>query len=159
MKNNERITVWITPELKEKLKFQAQAKGLELSSYARQLLEEGTSIDAYKEDADFIAQIVRNEMDIIAIRQENDFRNNFNRIAAMIYKDGKATFATLVAVLAVFMDISDPEADGDLEGALRKALAVGAKRMNQKNQELDFYLDKGDALGDGEELRRFKQSY
>lgn len=157
-KCNQKVSIWITPELKEKLKFQAHEKGMELSSYARRLLEEGASVDAYKEDADFIAQIVRNEMNAIAINQQNEFSKNWNRMAAMIYKDGKATFATLVAVLALFVDMSDPELDGDLKSTLQKALALGAKRMNQKEAKVDVYLETGDALVDGEELRRHKNN-
>jgi len=50
-------------KLHEQLMFKAQQENSDFSKYCRRLLEKGVSVEAYKEDIDFITKIIRNELE------------------------------------------------------------------------------------------------
>ena len=57
------VSIRLPQKLHEQLTFKARQENSDFSKYCRRLLEKGVSVEAYKEDIDFITRIIRSELE------------------------------------------------------------------------------------------------
>ncbi len=103
------ITVKVTKEKADMLKTLSTRKHMSMSELVRRFIDKGLNIDSYREDVDFFADVVRDELtsiyNINDIEQILDKRTN--RLAKMFMKIGKISSGQLFLLISMFLEIVD----------------------------------------------------
>ena len=133
------ISLRLPNKLHEELTFKAQQENTDFSKYCRRLLEKGISIEAYKEDIDFITKIIRNEL-------ENIIEPYGNRQIKMLMKIGKATGGTVYTNIKLLLSLINPEKLYTFKELLENSMKLGVEYMKMKDFEVDQYLTDGEKI-------------
>ncbi|MEG1497420.1 MAG: hypothetical protein RR385_08605, partial [Clostridiales bacterium] len=102
---NVKLNLWITPETKEKLSFQANEKHITLSEYARMLLVKGTDMEGYQKDTDILSEIIDGSIRGVTdefLRQLDIYFDR--RLIPMIFKIGKMSGANICLQSSLLAD-------------------------------------------------------
>ncbi len=133
------VSLRLPGKLHEELTFKAHQENTDFSKYCRRLLEKGTSVEAYKEDIDFITKIIRNEL-------ENVIEPFGNRQIKMLMKIGKATGGTLFTNIKLLLSLINPDKLYTFKELLESAMKQGVEYMKMKDFEVDQYLLDGEKM-------------
>jgi len=125
----------------------AVIKKVTVSDIVREYVEKGLTVDSYKEDIDFITEIIHKELKEILEPQ-------INRIVKMLMKIGKVSAGTMYSNLSLIQLINDEDQEAYFE-MISRSLKLGVEYMKKKDVEIDVYLDKsGDVIEDSKKVNR-----
>ncbi len=127
------VSLRLPQKLHEQLIFKAQQEHIDFSKYCRRLLEKGVSVEAYKEDIDFITKIIRNEL-------ENIIEPYGNRQIKMLMKIGKATGGTMFTTIKLLLSLINPDKLYTFKELLENSMKLGVEYMKMKDFEVDQYI-------------------
>lgn len=127
------VTLRIPKKLHEQLTFKANQNQTDFSKYCRRLLEKGLSVEAYKEDVDFITKIIRNEL-------ENIIEPYATRQIKMLMKIGKATGGTMFTTIKLLLSLINPSKIYTFKELLENSMRLGVEYMKMKDFEVDQNL-------------------
>lgn len=118
------------------------------SELVRRFVEKGLAVDGHKEDVDFIAGIIRQELlsiyhieDIKAVMEQQT-----NRIAKMHMKSGKIDAAAFFLLIKVLMNLSDSGTQELFDQMLNEAITLGVEYMQKKDFQINSFLQDTDHL-------------
>lgn len=118
------------------------------SELVRQFVDKGLSVDGYKEDVDFIATIVRQEL--MAVYHIEDIKNvveqQANRLAKMLMKIGKMSSAEFYLMLKVLMNVAHDGTEDQFDQMLNEAITLGVDYMQKKDFQINSFLQDTDNL-------------
>ena len=125
------------------------------SELVRQFVEKGLSVDGYKQDVDFIATILRQELlsvyhieDIKAVVEQQT-----NRIAKMHMKSGKIDAAAFFLLIKVLMNLAHEGTEDEFDQMLNEAVTLGVDYMQKKDFQINSFLqDTGNLRGLADKL-------
>lgn len=109
-----------------------------VSEVVRDYVKKGLSIDSYKEDTDFIREIVREELKDVLEPQ-------INRIVKMLMKIGKVSAGTMYSNLSLIQLINDQDEQEYYE-MVSRSLRLGVDYMKKKDIDVDTYLNNIEAV-------------
>lgn len=143
-------------ELKRSIRFEAETikemqkvaalRSVTVSDVVREYVKKGLTIDSYKEDTEFVAEIIRQELKDILEPQ-------INRIVKMLMKIGKVSAGTMYSNLNLIQLIDSLEQQDFFE-MVNRSLKLGVDYMKKKDVEVDIYLGHaGDVVKDSETLK------
>jgi hypothetical protein len=133
------VSIRLPQKLHEELTFKAQQENSDFSKYCRRLLEKGVSVEAYKEDIDFITKIIRNEL-------ENIIEPYGNRQIKMLMKIGKATGGTMFTTIKLLLSLINPNKLYTFKELLESSMKMGVEYMKMKDFEVDQYITDGEKM-------------
>lgn len=143
-------------ELKRSIRFKAKSiedmkklaavRGISVSDIVREFVEKGLAVDGYKNDIDFITEIIHKELKEVLEPQ-------INRIVKMLMKIGKVSAGTMYSNLSLIQMISDEDQEVFYE-MINRSLRLGVEYMKKKDVEIDQYLSQADEVG--KDSRRVK---
>jgi len=125
----------------------AVIKKVTVSDIVREYVEKGLTVDSYKEDIDFITEIIHKELKEILEPQ-------INRIVKMLMKIGKVSAGTMYSNLSLIQLINDEDQEAYFE-MISRSLKLGVEYMKKKDIEVDAYLgNAGGVIEDSEKVNR-----
>lgn len=128
-----------TLETLDKLAAKRQTTASEL---VRGYVEKGLSLDANREDIDFIASIIRQEL--MAVYHVEDMKgicdHNTNRLAKMLMKIGKINGAIFFLLIKVLINLTNEGSEDDFEQMLSEAVKLGVDYMQKKDFQINSFL-------------------
>ncbi|ACL77451.1 hypothetical protein [Ruminiclostridium cellulolyticum] len=143
-------------ELKRSIRFKAKSiedmkklaavRSVSVSDIVREFVEKGLAVDGYKNDIDFITEIIHKELKEVLEPQ-------INRIVKMLMKIGKVSAGTMYANLSLIQLISDEDQEAFYE-MINRSLRLGVEYMKKKDVEIDQYLGQAEEVG--KDSRRVK---
>ena len=118
-----------------------------VSDIVREYVEKGLTVDSYKEDTDFITEIIHQELKDILEPQ-------INRIVKMLMKIGKVSAGTMYSNLSLIQLINDEDQEAFFE-MVSRSLKLGVEYMKKKDVEVDAYLsNSNNVIDDSEKVFR-----
>lgn len=118
------------------------------SELVRQFVEKGLSVDGYKQDVDFIASILRQEL--LAVYHIEDIKavveQQTNRIAKMHMKSGKIDAAAFFLLIKVLMNLAHEGTEDEFDQMLNEAVTLGVGYMQKKDFQINSFLQDTDNL-------------
>ena len=118
------------------------------SELVRRFVEKGLAVDGYKDDVDFIAGIIRQEL--LSIYHLEDIKavveQQTNRIAKMHMKSGKIDAAAFFLLIKVLMNLSDEGTQDIFDQMLNEAVTLGVEYMQKKDFQINSFLQDTDHL-------------
>ena len=128
-----------TLETLDKLAAKRQTTASEL---VRGYVEKGLSLDGNREDIDFIASIIRQEL--MAVYHVEDMKgicdHNTNRLAKMLMKIGKINGAIFFLLIKVLINLTNEGSEDDFEHMLSEAVKLGVDYMQKKDFQINSFL-------------------
>ena len=128
-----------TLETLDKLAAKRQTTASEL---VREYVEKGLSLDGNREDIDFIASIIRQEL--MAVYHVEDMKgicdHNTNRLAKMLMKIGKINGAIFFLLIKVLINLTNEGSEDDFEQMLSEAVKLGVDYMQKKDFQINSFL-------------------
>lgn len=122
------LTLRIPKELHEQLTLKAQQENSDVSKCCRRLLEKGVSVEAYKDDIDFLTKIIRNELEAI-------IEPYGNRQIKMLMKVGKTAGGTMFTVIKLLLTLLNPNELYTFKELLESAMKLGVEYTAPRCQD------------------------
>ena len=120
----------------------AAKKQTTTSELVRGYVEKGLSLDGNREDIDFIASIIRQEL--MAVYHVEDMKgicdHNTNRLAKMLMKIGKINGAIFFLLIKVLINLTNEGSEDDFEQMLSEAVKLGVDYMQKKDFQINSFL-------------------
>ena len=130
----------------EEMEKLAAIRGLTVSDIVREFVEKGLIVDGYKNDLDFITEIIHRELKEVMEPQ-------INRIVKLLMKIGKASAGTMYSNLKLVQVVTDEDEQSYFE-MVNKSLRLGVEYMKKKDTEVDQYLGQaGEVNKDSQRLK------
>ncbi|MCX7748223.1 MAG: hypothetical protein N2645_15255 [Clostridia bacterium] len=133
------VSIRLPQKLHEQLTFKARQENTDFSKYCRRLLEKGISVEAYKDDIDFITKIIRNELEAI-------IEPFGNRQIKMLMKIGKAVGGTMFTNIRLLLSLINPNKLYTFKELLENSMKLGVEYMKMKDFEVDQYITDSETL-------------
>jgi len=137
-----------SPETLKTLDTLAAKNDTTTSELVRQFVDKGLSIEGYRQDIDFIASIIRQE--IMAIYHIEDIKavveQQTNRIAKMHMKSGKVDAAAFFLLIKVLMNVANEGTEDQFDQMLNEAITLGVDYMQKKDFQINSFLQDTDNL-------------
>ena len=137
-----------SPETLKTLDTLAAKNDTTTSELVRQFVEKGLSVEGYRQDIDFIASIIRQEL--MAIYHIEDIKavveQQTNRIAKMHMKSGKIDAAAFFLLIKVLMNVANEGTEDQFDQMLNEAIALGVDYMQKKDFQINSFLQDTDNL-------------
>lgn len=128
-----------TIETLDKLAAKKQTTASEL---VRRYVEKGLSLEGNREDIDFIASIIRQEL--MAVYHVEDMKgicdHNTNRLAKILMKIGKINGAIFFLLIKVLINLTNEGSEDDFEQMLSEAVKLGVDYMQKKDFQINSFL-------------------
>ena len=128
-----------TLETLDKLAAQKQTTTSEL---VRGYVEKGLSLEGNREDIDFIASIIRQEL--MAVYHVEDIKgicdHNTDRLAKMLMKIGKINGAIFFLLIKVLINLANEGSEDDFDQMLSAAVKLGVDYMQKKDFQINSFL-------------------
>jgi len=141
-------SVSFPPDMLNTLDTLAVKKHMSTSELVRQYVEKGLSVEGYREDVDFIAGIIRQEL--LAIYHVDDIKaiveKQTDRIAKMHMKSGKIDAAAFFLLIKVLMNLADDGTQDIFDQMLNEAITLGVDYMQLKDFQINSFLADTDNL-------------
>lgn len=142
------MTVKVTAERADELKKLAVVKHITTAELIRRFIDKGLNVDGYKEDVDFIATILRQEL--MAVYHIEDIKavveQQTNRIAKMHMKSGKIDAAGFFLMIKVLMNIAHEGTEDQFDQMLNEAVTLGVDYMQKQDFQINSFLQDTDNL-------------
>lgn len=116
----------------EEMEKLAAIRGVSVSDIVREYVEKGLTVDGYKNDMDFITEIIHRELKEVLEPQ-------VNRIVKLLMKIGKASAGTMYSNLKLVQLITDEDEQAYFD-MVNKSLRLGVDYMKKKDVEVDQYM-------------------
>lgn len=137
-----------TPDTLKTLDKLATKSHTTTSELVRQYVEKGLTVEDYKENIDFIAGIIRQEL--MAIYHIEDIKavmeQQTNRIAKMLMKSGKIDAAGFYLLIKVLMNVAHDGTEDQFDQMLNEAVTLGVDYMQKKDVQINSFLQDTDNL-------------
>ena len=137
-----------SPESLKTLDTLAAKNDTTTSELVRQFVEKGLSVEGYRQDIDFIASIIRQEL--MAIYHIEDIKavveQQTNRIAKMHMKSGKIDAAAFFLLVKVLMNVAHEGTEDQFDQMLNEAVTLGVDYMQKKDFQINSFLQDTDNL-------------
>ena len=137
-----------SPETLKTLDTLAAKNDTTTSELVRQFVEKGLSVEGYRQDIDFIASIIRQEL--MAIYHIEDIKavveQQINRIAKMHMKSGKIDAAAFFLLVKVLMNVAHEGTEDQFDQMLNEAITLGVDYMQKKDFQINSFLQDTDNL-------------
>ncbi len=137
-----------SPETLKTLDTLAAKNDTTTSELVRQFVEKGLSVEGYRQDIDFIASIIRQEL--MAIYHIEDIKavveQQTNRIAKMHMKSGKIDAAAFFLLVKVLMNVAHEGTEDQFDQMLNEAVTLGVDYMQKKDFQINSFLQDTDNL-------------
>lgn len=137
-----------SPETLKTLDTLAAKNDTTTSELVRQFVDKGLSVEGYRQDIDFIASIIRQEL--MAIYHIEDIKavveQQTNRIAKMHMKSGKIDVAAFFLLIKVLMNIAHEGTEDQFDQMLNEAITLGVDYMQKKDFQINSFLQDTDNL-------------
>ena len=138
-KPTQKRSINFTTETLETLDKLAAKKHTTTSELVRGYVEKGLSIEGSREDIDFIARIIRQE--ITAVYHVDEIRaiadHGTERLAKMLMKIGKINGAVFFLLL---MNLANEGSEDDFDQMLSQAVKLGVDYMQKKDFQINSFL-------------------
>ena len=112
------------------------------SELVRGYVEKGLSIEGSREDIDFIARIIRQE--ITAVYHVDEIKaiadHDTDRLAKMLMKIGKINGAIFFLLIKVLMNLANEGSEDDFDQMLSEAVKLGVDYMQKKDFQINSFL-------------------
>lgn len=149
-KPTQKRSINFTAETLEALDKLAARNHTTTSELVRGYVEKGLSIEGSREDIDFIARIIRQEL--TAVYHVDELKaiadHDTDRIAKMLMKIGKINGAMFFLLIKVFMNLANEGSEDDFDRMISGAVRLGVDYMQKKDFQINSFLQ------DTENLRR-----
>ena len=122
----------------EEMEKLAAIRGASVSDIVREFVEKGLAVDGYKNDIDFITEIIHRELKEVMEPQ-------INRIVKLLMKIGKASAGTMYSTIKLVQLVTDEDEQAYFE-MVNKSLRLGVEYMKKKDVEVDQYLGQVDKV-------------
>ncbi|QNK42211.1 ribbon-helix-helix domain-containing protein [Caproicibacter fermentans] len=137
-----------SPETLKTLDTLAAKNNTTTSELVRQFVEKGLSVEGYRQDIDFIAGIIRQEL--MAVYHIEDIKavveQQANRIAKMHMKSGKIDAAAFFLLIKVLMNVANEGTEDQFDQMLNEAITLGVDYMQKKDFQINSFLQDTDNL-------------
>lgn len=137
-----------SPETLKTLDTLAAKNNTTTSELVRQFVEKGLSVEGYRQDIDFIAGIIRQEL--MAVYHIEDIKavveQQANRIAKMHMKSGKIDAAAFFLLIKVLMNVANEGTEDQFDQMLNEAVTLGVDYMQKKDFQINSFLQDTDNL-------------
>ncbi len=149
-KRDDRIitSVYLTREMCEQVDRMAAHGHISRNEQIRRYIEKGLDVEGYRQDIDFIAGIIRQELQ--AVYQIEDIKavveQQANRIAKMHMKSGKVDAAAFFLLVKVLMNMAQEGTTEQFDQMLGNAIALGVDYMQKKDFQINSFLYDTDNL-------------
>jgi len=145
-KKTQKRSVTFGVDTLEQLDKLALRKKTSTSELVRVYVEKGLAIDGHKDDVDFIATIVRQE-----IKAQLD--TQIDRLAKMLMKTGKISAGLYYLVLKLLLKQYGSTKSQSLKELATETRKMGVKYMQMRDYQINDYLEDDDMiLSDTEKL-------
>jgi len=145
-KKTQKRSVTFGVDTLEQLDKLALRKKTSTSELVRVYVEKGLAIDGHKDDVDFIATIVRQE-----IKAQLD--TQIDRLAKMLMKTGKISAGLYYLVLKLLLKQYGSTKSHSLKELATETRKMGVKYMQMRDYQINDYLEDDDMiLSDTEKL-------
>jgi predicted DNA-binding protein len=145
---SQKRSINFSPETLKTLDTLATKNHTTTSELVRQFVEKGLSVEGYRQDIDFIASIIRQEL--MAIYHIEDIRDaveqQANRIAKMHMKSGKIDAAAFFLLIKVLMNMAHEGTEDQFDQMLNEAVTLGVDYMQKKDFQINSFLQDTDNL-------------
>lgn len=147
-KNIVKKSIDFPKETFEKLEKLAINRNQNISEVIRQLVNKGLNLESSREDIDFIADIIRQEL--TSIYRLEDIKEildkQTNRLAKMLMKIGKINTEQLFLLINMFLKIIDEADENKFDEILEKSMRNGVNYMQKKDFQINDFLEDVDNL-------------
>ena len=137
-KPTQKRSINFTTETLETLDKLAAKNHTTTSELVRGYVEKGLSIEGSREDIDFIARIIRQE--ITAVYHVDEIKaiadHDTDRLAKMLMKIGKIFFL----LIKVLMNLANEGSEDDFDQMLSEAVKLGVDYMQKKDFQINSFL-------------------
>jgi hypothetical protein len=123
----------------EQLEKLAAKENQDVSKIVRKAVDRYMSIQANKDDIDFITGIIRQEIKAETGKQAN-------RLAAMLFKVGAITSSNYFLAVRMLSDVINPSMQEDFKDINTNARKLGIDYMKQSDVGVVEFLEDGDAV-------------
>ena len=148
VKNTMKKSIDFPKETFEKLEMLAIKRNQNISEVIRQLVNKGLNLESSREDIDFIADIIRTELN--SIYRLEDIKEildkQTNRLAKMLMKIGKINTGQLFLLINMFLKIIDESDEDKFDEILEKSMRNGVNYMQKKDFVINDFLQDTDNL-------------
>lgn len=146
-------SIYLTKAMCKEIDKKADRDLVSRTEQIRRYIEKGLSVDGYREDIDFIAGILRQE--VLAIYHPEDIAKSVHetvaeltekqasRIEKMQMKLGKTSAASYFLLVRVLMELYRNDNPADFAALVEKAGTMGVEFMKQKNSTVNEILKDG----------------
>lgn len=154
-KNDRIITsIYLTKEMCKEIDKRADREQISRTEQIRRYIEKGLSVDGYRQDIDFVAGILRQE--VMAIYHPEDIaklvyqtvaeltEKQASRIEKMQMKLGKISAASYFLLARVLMEFYRNDNPADFAALVEKTGSMGVEFMKQKNSTVNEILKDGE---------------
>ena len=139
-KNTQKRSINFSTETLESLDKLAAKKHTTASELVRGYVDKGLSIEGNREDIDFIAQIIRQELTAVdEIKAIVD--HDADRLAKMLMKVGKINGAMFFLLIKVLMNLANEGSEDDFDQMLSEAVKLGVDYMQKKDFQINSFLE------------------
>ena len=142
-KNTQKRSINFSTETLESLDKLAAKKHTTASELVRGYVDKGLSIEGNREDIDFIAQIIRQEL--TAVYHVDEIKaivdHDADRLAKMLMKVGKINGAMFFLLIKVLMNLANEGSEDDFDQMLSEAVKLGVDYMQKKDFQINSFLE------------------
>ena len=148
VKNTIKKSIDFPKETFEKLEKLSIKRNQNISEVIRQLVNKGLNLESSREDIDFIADIIRTELN--SIYRLEDIKEildkQTNRLAKILMKIGKINTGQLFLLINMFLKIIDESDEDKFDEILEKSMRNGVNYMQKKDFVINDFLQDTDNL-------------
>lgn len=141
-KATQKRSINFTTEMLETLDKLAAKSNISTSELVRRFVEKGLTIEGNREDIDFIARIIRQEL--TAIYHVDEIKaiadHDTDRLAKMLMKIGKVNGAMFFLLIKVLMNLANEGSEDDFDQMLSSAVKLGVDYMQKKDFQINSFL-------------------
>ncbi|TCL57674.1 hypothetical protein EDD76_108209 [Kineothrix alysoides] len=120
----------------------AAKKHTTTSEIVREYVDKGLAIEGNREDIDFIAQMIRQEL--TAVYHVDEIKaivdHDADRLAKMLMKIGKINGAMFFLLLKVLMNLANEGSEDDFDQMIADSVKLGVDYMQKKDFQINSFL-------------------
>ena len=135
----KRVTFHLTTDMVKTLEKQADATNQNISQLIRRAIDKYMDVDLYKDDTEFIADIVRPIV-------KDEIGRQANRLASMLFKVGIITSSNYFLAVRTLSDMVNPSFQEDFKDINANARKVGIDYMKQSGVGVVEFLEDDEAV-------------
>jgi len=139
--NTVQITIKVTPDVYKSLQKLSTKNNQNMAAVVREFINKGLDVQGYKDDVDFIAGLVRQEVKV-------EIRKQADRLAAMLFKIGTISAGGYFLGVRMLSDMISPSMQEDYKDINANARRLGIDYMKQTVSGVVEFLEDKEATDD-----------